>query len=317
MDNEKTKPKENYIIDVTGLQKKFVKQPAVLDATLKVKTGEIFGFLGPNGTGKTTTIRMLTGLLTPDAGSGTCLGYDVIKQTGEIKPHVGYMTQYFSLYKNLTVYENLVLRARLYGLVNYEAHLEKILSEFGLDIRRNQLARSLSGGWKQRLSLAVALIHNPLLLILDEPTAGVDASARRTFWEVINNLSAQGTTILLSSHNLDEVSRCHRIAYMSYGKIVMTGTISEISKQVGLLTYIVKGPNLPLLLQQLQAIPEIPLVTSYYDELHVCGQDEQGLEAAIQPFKALPQYHWERKETILEDVFVYLISKTKDTRYEE
>ena len=312
---EKVEHKTDFVIDVKGLSKKFRKQPAVLDVSLQVKPGEIFGFLGPNGTGKTTTIRMLCGLLRPTLGEGYCLGYDVIKQWSQIRSHVGYMTQNFSLYGDLTIYENLVFRAQLYGLIDYKKRLESIIEMLGLGPRRNQFARSLSTGWKQRLSLGAALVHDPLLLLLDEPTAGIDSSARRTFWEVINDLSAQGVTILLSSHNMDEVTRCHRIAYMSYGKLIMTGTISEMIKEVGLVTYFVSGKNLPLLLRQLQALPEVDLVTSYYNELHVCAKDEEKLKQAVKPFMESPQYEWRHADTMLEDVFVYLISKMRDTRY--
>ncbi len=303
------------MIDVQNLSKSFHKQPAVLNVSLQVPSGIIYGFLGPNGTGKTTTIRMLCGLLTPDSGTGHCLGYDILKESREIKSHVGYMPQYFSLYKDLTVLENLDLRGKLYGLTRRKKSIEKVMDQLELGPRRNQVSGTLSGGWKQRLSLAAALLHNPLLLLLDEPTAGVDPISRRNFWELINRLSVEGVTALLSSHNMDEVERCHQIAYMAYGKLIMSGTVTEIIQQVDLITYEVTGPNLPLLTRQLEVIPGIDLVSTYYDVLHICGTDVESLEKAIAPFKKHPQYRWDLIDTRLEDVFIWLVSQTKDSRY--
>lgn len=305
----------DWVIDVKGLNKKFAKQPAVLDASMQVRRGEIMGFLGPNGTGKTTTIRMLCGLLTPNSGSGHCLGFDILKETNKIKAHVGYMPQYFSLYKNLTVFENLSFRAKLYGILDRKQKITKLLTQLGFAHRMHQIAGSLSGGWKQRLSLAAALLHDPLLLLLDEPTAGVDPKSRCDFWNLINDLSAKGITILLSSHNMDEVERCHRIAYMGYGTILQIGTIQEIINNIGITTWEVSGENLPLLNLQLQTIKEVEQITSSFDKLHIASRDPKKLAEALEPFRQNPHYHWRQIESNLEDTFVWLISHIEDTRY--
>lgn len=307
--------KANWIIDVHDLSKTFHGQPAVLNVSFQISPGEIFGFLGPNGAGKTTTIRMLCGLIKPTSGYGHCLGYDIIKQTREIKAHVGYMTQYFSLYNDLTVFENLNFRAKLYGLTDRCKKIEKVMDLVDIKVRKNQQASKLSGGWKQRLSLAAAILHEPLLLLLDEPTAGVDPISRRGFWELVNRLSSEGITILLSSHNMDEVERCHRLAYIAYGQLTMSGTVSEIIQQVGLKTYEVNGPNLPLLAKQLYAIPEIELVTIYCSGLHVCSTNLEAMNAATESFRKHPKYEWKLVCTRLEDVFIWLGSQIKETRY--
>ncbi len=296
----------DWIIDVKHLSKSFRRQPAVVDLSLQVKRGEIFGFLGPNGTGKTTTIRMLCGLLTPDSGSGQCMGYDILTESAKIKSQVGYMTQSFSLYKELTIYENLVFRANLYGLKNAKALIDKAMDRLSLHERSNQRAQTLSMGWKQRLSLAAATLHQPLLLLLDEPTAGVDPNARRDFWELIHDLANKGTTILLSTHNMDEVLRCDKIAYMNKGRIVMHGTINELISSVNLTTWSVQGANLPLLTKQLEVMPGVGLVTTFFDTIHVSGQDKDALDASIAPFKANPNYRWELTQSSLEEVFIWL-----------
>lgn len=317
MDDKKNTELERseWVINVEGLSKTFQKHPAVLDVTLKVKSGEIFGFLGPNGTGKTTTIRMLCGLLTPSGGRGYCLGFDILTQSRDIKAHVGYMPQYFSLYTDLTVYENLDLIGKLYGLKNRRARIENVIERLNLGKYKKFVTKSLSGGWKQRVSLAATLLHNPLLLLLDEPTAGVDPSSRRSFWELINQLRLEGVTVLLSSHNMDEVDRCHKIAYMAYGRVIMSGTIADIIAHVKLFTLEVVGPNLPLLARQLEVFPEIELVTSYYNALHVCSTDKELMEKVTTPFRQLPHYRWREINTRLEDVFIWLVSKNKDMRY--
>ncbi len=202
-----------YAINAQGLSKSFHGKPAVRDFSLSVPTGAIFGFLGPNGSGKTTTIRMLCGLLTPDAGSGTTLGHDIRKEADAIKREVGYMTQKFSLYEDLTIRENLEFIGRMYALEKLKDKVDKALEELGLQDCSAQLAGTLSGGWKQRLALAVCLLHSPRLLLLDEPTAGVDPGARRDFWEQIHGLAAQGITVLVSTHYMDEAERCHALAY--------------------------------------------------------------------------------------------------------
>ncbi|MHB1221395.1 MAG: ABC transporter ATP-binding protein [Gammaproteobacteria bacterium] len=297
------------IIDVHNLEKKFKDSTAVSDVSLEVKYGEIFGFLGSNGAGKTTTIRMLCGLLTPDSGRGTCLGYDILTESDKIKKHVGYIPQFFGLYKQLTVYENLMFIAELYGVLNRKTKVNSVMDQLDLISRRNQLSGSLSGGWKQRLSLAAALVHDPFLLILDEPTASVDPKTRRDFWEIMHNLSAQGMTILLSSHNMDDVQRCNRIAYISNGQLLMHGKIDDIIQNVNLSTWRVTGKNLILLAEQLQKLPEIDQVVTFYDSLHVSGRDKAILNKAIEPYRHNPNFHWEMTDSKLEEVFIWL-SKT-------
>src|SRR5882724_6466619 len=231
----------DFAIDVAGVTKKFGSKIVVDAVSLQVRRGEIYGFLGPNGSGKTTFIRMLCGLLTPDAGSGTCLGFDVRTQQSEIKRHVGYMTQKFSYYEDLTIRENLDFIARVYAVPDRAAAVQHSLDRLGLANRSHQLAGQLSGGWKQRLALAACLIHSPRLLLLDEPTAGVDPKARRDFWEHIHQLAAEGLTVLITTHYMDEAERCHRLAYLAYGKLLARGTLAEVIDHVGLTTWSVKG----------------------------------------------------------------------------
>lgn len=302
----------DWVIDVHHLSKSFRNQPAVIDLSLQVSRGEIFGFLGPNGTGKTTTIRMLCGLLTPDSGTGHCMGYDIIKESTIIKSQVGYMTQVFSLYKELTIYENLIFRAKIYGLKNYETLVENAIAQLNLGPRRNQRAGTLSLGWKQRLSLAAATLHQPLLLLLDEPTAGVDPNARRDFWELIHDLSSKGTTVLLSTHNMDEVQKCDRIAYMGRGKIITYGTPSELEKKINLTTWSVEGPNLPLLTKQLEALPGVGLVTTFFHTIRVSGSDKDLLEKSIALYKSKPSYQWTLTYPSLEEIFIWLARNQKD-----
>lgn len=301
----------DWIIDVKDLCKSFANQPAVTNLSLQIGRGEVFGFLGPNGTGKTTTIRMLCGLLTPDSGSGHCMGYDIIKQSTLIKSQVGYMTQVFSLYKELTIYENLEFRAKIHGLKNYELLIENAMQQLGLEQRRNQRAGTLSLGWKQRLSLAAATIHQPLLLLLDEPTAGVDPNARRDFWELIHDLSNKGTTILLSTHNMDEVQKCDRIAYMGKGHIIAHGTPEQIIKKINLMTWSVTGPNLPLLTKQLEQLPGVDLVTTFYGAIHVSGVDHELLKKSISPYLSNANYHWKLDSTSLEEIFIWLTDPSR------
>ena len=226
-------------IDVEGLTKSFDGRKAVRNLSLRVKRGQIYGFLGPNGSGKTTTIRMLCGLLTPDEGRGTCLGYDIRAQADEIKRHVGYMTQRFSLYQDLSVRENLEFVARLYGVGDPAAAARAMIDRLGLGDRQAQLAGELSGGWKQRLALGACTLPNPQLLLLDEPTAGVDPKARREFWNEIHALAAHGLTVLVSTHYMDEAERCHEIAYIAYGVLLAHGTVDEVIAASRLVTYTV------------------------------------------------------------------------------
>lgn len=300
--------KAELVIDVNNLKKQFEDKVVVKDISLQVKHGEIFGFIGPNGAGKTTTIRMLCGLLTPDGGSGTCLGYNILTQSKLIKYHMGYMSQYFGLYKDLTVYENLHFFADLYGLKNAKQHIAKYLDMVHLKSRKNQLAGSLSAGWKQRLSLAAALLHEPFLLLLDEPTANIDPKFTREFWELIHNLSDEGITILLSSQNMEEVQQCDRITYMCDGKLLFTGTIQEIIQQVNLTTWLVEGKHLTLLARQLQATSGVDQVLMFHDALHISSKNDELLNLAIEPYKKFSHFQWKRIDPTLEDIFVWLTS---------
>ncbi len=296
------------VIAVEGLTKRFGARTVVDNVSLTVESGEIVGFLGPNGSGKTTTIRMLCGLLTPDAGSGTCLGYDVRRQAWEIKQAVGYMTQRFSFYEDLTIAENLDFVARLYELNPRQAHVARTLDELGLADRRDQLAGTLSGGWKQRLALAACVMHRPRLLLLDEPTAGVDPKARREFWDSIHQLAAEGMTVLVSTHYMDEAERCHRIVYISAGKVIARGTVDEVVANSGLVTFVVRGGDLGALQERLEGLDGIEQVAPFGATLHVVGSDPVRLEAAIAPFRGDPAYQWSRGETSLEDVFIQLMA---------
>jgi ABC-2 type transport system ATP-binding protein len=291
-------------IDVRGLSKSFGARRAVDDFSLRVDRGTIYGFLGPNGSGKTTTIRMLCGLLTPDAGEGTCLGYDILREQAAIKRRVGYMTQRFSLYEDLSIVENLDFIARLYAVPGREQAVAHALDRLGLVKRRNQLAGTLSGGWKQRLALAACLIHEPELLLLDEPTAGVDPKARREFWDEIHELADRGITVLVSTHYMDEAERCHRLAYIAYGKLLARGTAEEIVRQSALHTWQVSGGDLGALARELRPREGIDMVTAFGASLHVSGTDAERLEQAIAPWRDRPGLDWRRVAPGLEDAFI-------------
>ncbi len=296
-------------IDVRGLNKSFGSKHVVMDFSLQVRRGEIYGFLGPNGSGKTTSIRMLCGLLKPDSGSGTCLGYDVVRETAAIKREVGYMTQRFSLWEDLTIRENLEFVARMYGMKDRKAVVSGALEQLGLAARRDQLAGALSGGWKQRLALAACMLHRPRLLLLDEPTAGVDPQARRDFWEEIHALAAGGISVLVSTHYMDEAERCHRLAYIAYGRLLATGTPDEVLHLFHLCTWAVQGQPAPLaqLAVKLHGRPGVSHVTAFGNTLHITGEDEAALEQAIAPFRADPGFAWRRAEASLEDIFIHLM----------
>jgi ABC-2 type transport system ATP-binding protein len=298
-------------IDVRGMTKRFGERTVVNDIALQVRTGEIYGFLGPNGSGKTTFIRMLCGLLRADAGSGTCLGYDVIRESEAIKRHVGYMTQKFSFWEDLSIAENLDFVARMYGVPNRRQTVRESIERLGLAGREKQLAGELSGGWKQRLALAACLIHQPKLLLLDEPTAGVDPKARRDFWEQIHQLAAQGLTFLITTHYMDEAERCHRLAYIAYGQLLTHGTVAEVIEHVGLNTWAVAGPDLLGLAAQLRGKPGVQQAVAFGAGLHVSGEDAAALEAAIAPFRREP-YQWRQIPSGLEDVFIHLMDASKD-----
>ena len=297
------------VIDVHGLTKSFNGRAVVRDLSMQVKRGTIFGFLGPNGSGKTTTIRMLCGLLTPDQGNGTCLGYDIRTETLKIKVNVGYMTQRFSLYEDLSVRENLEFIARIYGLPRPANAAAEMIVRLGLRGREEQVAGKLSGGWKQRLALGACTLPNPKLLLLDEPTAGVDPKARRDFWDEIHKLAAEGLTVLVSTHYMDEAERCHEIAYIAFGEVLTRGTVKEVVANSSLTTFTVSAANgeqTSTLAGELKDRPGIDMVTAFGTSLHVSGRDRGALEAAIAPYRQRKELEWQRAAPSLEDVFIDL-----------
>ena len=303
------------VIDVHGLTKKFDGRAVVRNLSMQVKRGTIYGFLGPNGSGKTTTIRMLCGLLTPDEGSGTCLGYDIRKEADKIKPRVGYMTQRFSLYEDLSVRENLEFIGRVYGIARPAAEARAAIARLGLTGREEQLAGELSGGWKQRLALGACTLPSPQLLLLDEPTAGVDPKARRDFWNEIHALAADGLTVLVSTHYMDEAERCHEIAYIAYGELLVHGTVDEVIEASHLTTFIVggeEGEGLNKLGEELAGKPGVDMVAPFGTSLHVAGRDAEKLAAAIAPYRARNDLDWKRSEPSLEDVFIDLMGQARD-----
>lgn len=299
-------------IDVHGLVKRYGQRTVVNAIDLRLMPGRICGFLGPNGSGKTTTLRMMCGLLTPDAGSGTCLGFDLRTQAEEIKRRTGYMTQRFGLYEDLTIRENLEFVARIYGFHDVGARVDAALERLGLAERQHQLSGALSGGWKQRLALSACILHEPQLLLLDEPTAGVDPKARRAFWDEIHGLAASGITVLVSTHYMDEAERCHEIAYIAYGALMARGTSKEIIDKAGLCAFVASGPGADRLAPELRDKPGVTAAAAFGTALHVCGQDETLLEAAIAPYRAGRGLRWERAEATLEDVFIHLMSLAHD-----
>jgi ABC-2 type transport system ATP-binding protein len=299
-------------IEVKGLSKSFNGREVVHDLSMTVKRGSIYGFLGPNGSGKTTTIRMLCGLLTPDSGEGTCLGFDIRRDADKIKRHVGYMTQRFSLYQDLSVRENLEFVARLYGVRDARNAARDMIQRLGLAGREEQLAGELSGGWKQRLALGACTLPNPQLLLLDEPTAGVDPKARRDFWNEIHGLAADGLTVLVSTHYMDEAERCHEIAYIAYGHLLAHGTVDEVIANSQLATYVVTGDGLNALAHELTGKPGIDMVAPFGTSLHVSGRDHAALKATVASHRDNSRQHWQHGAPSLEDVFIELMSRSRD-----
>ena len=298
------------VIDVKGLTKRFGSRTVVDNFTLQVNRGEIYGFLGPNGSGKTTTIRMICGLLKPDGGSGTCLGHDVITESDAIRPQVGYMAQRFSLYEDLTVRENLQFISRLYQVANLGQELDQVVERLGLGRYLDHLAGALSGGWKQRLALASCLIHHPRLLLLDEPTAGVDPKARREFWDQVHDLAAEGITSLISTHYMDEAERCHRLAYIAYGELMARGTAEEVVAAEGLVTWSLTGPDLHRVGEWLKQQPGVDQAVIFGTTLHVSGRDPESLRRAVEPVLK-DGIQGKPVETSLEEVFISMMSRAK------
>src|SRR5215813_8088981 len=292
----------HFVIDVHDLSKSFGSQKVVDGLSLQVGKGEICGFLGANGSGKTTTIRMLCGLLVPDAGRGTCLGLDIIRQAPLIRRHVGYMTQRFSFYEDLTVFENLDLVASVYEMPRARKAVQDIMDRMGLADRRDQLAGQLSGGWKQRLALAACILHEPQLLLLDEPTAGVDAKARREFWDLIHDMAGDGLTVLVSTHYMDEAERCNRIVYLAQGRIVVQGGADEVARQSGLITYEATGENVDDAARRLRRMPGVEAAAVFGRALHVAGLDRGAHEVEGGTLS------WREVEPRLEDVFIHMLS---------
>lgn len=302
----------NIVIDVRGLTKRFGQKTVVDNFDLAVPRGAIYGFLGPNGSGKTTTIRMVCGLLRPDGGSGTCLGFDVATQSAEIKARVGYMTQRFSLYEDLSIRENLEFVARLYRLDNVRDRVSAALADLGLSAREKQLAGALSGGWKQRLALAACMIHTPELLLLDEPTAGVDPKARRDFWDAIRDYAAAGVTTLVSTHYMDEAVQCDRIAYIAYGRKLLDERTRDIPARVGLSAYSIETEDLDGAAAVLKDKPGVDVIARFGAEIHIAGKLEGALAAAVAPLRDSPGVVVERIEAGLEEVFIYLMTGASD-----
>jgi len=305
-------PARQYAIDVQKLNKRFGDKHVVNDVSLQVARGEIFGFLGPNGSGKTTSIRLMCGLLTPDSGTGTCLGYDIVRESAQIKRNVGYMTQRFSYWDDLTIRENLDFVARIYQMPNRREVVDRSLESLGLQSRANQLTGALSGGWKQRLALAACMLHEPQLLLLDEPTAGVDPAARRDFWEELHRLAACGISVLVSTHYMDEAERCHKLAYIAYGKLLTQGTAKQIIESQNLATWTIYGEHLSKLTEQLRKTPGVDQTLVFGSALHVSGSDHAALEAAVKQGTEGTALRAERIETGLEDVFISLMAHSTD-----
>ncbi len=299
----------NLAIDVKNLKKYFGGKKALNDLSLSVKKGSVYGFLGPNGSGKTTTMRIICGLMTPDDGTGTCLGFDILKDTTEIKRHIGYMPQRFSLYEELTILENLKLTASIYAPHNPQQCIKDTLEWLELGDRQHQQSGTLSGGWKQRLSLASAILHKPKLLLLDEPTAGVDPVARRLFWNYIFDLAEQDVTVLVSTHYMDEASRCSEIAYLFYGDILMKGTTQNIIKQSKLYSYAIYPPYPKELEADLSKNKVFEQIAHFGKTIHVIGTQEQLMHKTLETLNRKHTINYAEINPDLEDIFVHITQK--------
>jgi ABC-type multidrug transport system ATPase subunit len=300
------------VIDVRDLRKSFGVLKVVEGLSLRVARGEICGFLGANGSGKTTTIRMLCGLLTPDGGEGTCLGLDIVSEAPRIRRQIGYMTQRFSFYEDLTVFENLDFVASVYEMPRRREAVDAIMVRMGLADRAGQLAGHLSGGWKQRLALAACVLHQPKLLLLDEPTAGVDAQARREFWDLIHDMAGEGLTVLVSTHYMDEAERCKRIVYLSNGRIVVQGAPEEVTMGAGLVTFEATGEGVDEVARRLRRVEGVEAAAVFGRSLHVAGTDRAALERVIAAHGQAEGLVWREVEPRLEDVFIHLLAKPRE-----
>jgi ABC-type multidrug transport system ATPase subunit len=298
-----------FAIDVRDLHKRYGDRKVVDGLTLAVPAGEICGFLGANGSGKTTTIRMLCGLIKPDGGGGTCLGLDIVRSAPLIRRQIGYMTQRFSFYDDLTVFENLDFVGAVYELVNRHQAVRAIIERMGLADRSDQLAGQLSGGWKQRLALAACVLHEPKLLLLDEPTAGVDAKARREFWDLIHDMAGEGITVLVSTHYMDEAERCGRIVYLSDGKIVVQGSPDAVARGSGLVTYEATGADLDIAARKLRLMAGVEAAAVFGSALRIAGMDRAALDRAIASPDGGGALAWHEAVPQLEDVFIHLLSQ--------
>lgn len=304
-------PHSGYAIDVRSLNKHFGGKHVVRNVSMRVRRGEIFGFLGPNGSGKTTTIRMMCGLLKPDSGSGTCLGHDILHESAAIKRNVGYMTQRFSFWEDLTIAENLDFVARMYEVPDRGGAVRQAIEGLGLAARAHQLAGALSGGWKQRMALAACMLHQPQLLLLDEPTAGVDPRARRDFWDEIQGLAARGISVLVSTHYMDEAMRCHKLAYIAYGTLLAQGSAAEIIAGQRLTSWAIHGERISELQDELRGKSGVEQTVTFGDVLHVSGTDAAALQRTVQE-AARAGRRAEKIDTGLEDVFIHLMSQAED-----
>jgi ABC-type multidrug transport system ATPase subunit len=299
---------DELVIDVRDLRKRYGTRMVVDGLTLAVAAGEVCGFLGANGSGKTTTMRMLCGLVRPDGGGGRCLGLDIVRDAPRLRRQIGYMTQRFSLYGDLTVRENLDFVASVYELDNRRQRVQAIVERMGMADRAAQLADELSGGWKQRLALAACVLHEPKLLLLDEPTAGVDAKARREFWDLIHDMAADGLTVLVSTHYMDEAERCGRIVYISGGRIVTQGSPDAVARGSGLVILAVTGGDLDLAARTLRGMAGVETAAVFGAAVHVAGEDRAALERAIASLDGDGRT-WHEVAPRLEDVFIHLLSQ--------